>query len=412
MVLVAYKPDGSTLKDLEEEPKKVKMYKSTGKGLIDTIPLVDLMSRRKDFKDWFWVWDGNHNQEENNILRKEGFKVIGGLEFAQKMEHDRAFTMNIMQSLGLVSPEFKEFKNVADGVKFLQENPDKAYVYKPNDADTSLTTVPDEELAREANTNMQEFIQAIGINDFVLQEKVKGVEVNVEYFCMNGVPVLAHGNLECKRRTNGDYGKPLGCAMDVSWVLPMDCKLVEMTVAKLKPLIKKLNYTGFADLNVIIGDEGAYFLETCWRNGYNAHPTFFTTVSKQEYFSTMADMIEGIYDPVNWTRKGFGASITMRTDFPYPGLPIRYPEAIKDNVYLFDAKKSDNGEGVAMTGWSEDIAIITALEYDIESAFKAALKNVEKVRYSGRDRRSDAHEVGYPTSPVSRYRALETMGLL
>ena len=76
--------------------------------------------------------------------------------------------------------------------------------------------------------------------------------------------------------------------------------------------LKKQNYCGFYDLNIIVGQDQYYFLENCGRFGYSAHPNFFTTLSKKTALQSVADLIDGTFD--GKFNHGFGASVTLWTD--------------------------------------------------------------------------------------------------
>lgn len=414
-VIVAYKPKS------EVEDDKLESYEIQGQGIVETMPLDELMDERKEYKDWYFVWDGNHNPEENETLRKEGFKVFGGGKLPYDLENDREFGIEFAEECGLFSSESQEFTSDVEAISFLEQNEDKAYVFKANGAEDSSLTQPFYyiEDAHEANEACRNFIKAVfpkmKDKSFILQERVKGVEVNVEIFYSNGDPVLAQANLEAKGKENDDLGVPVGCAFDVCWVLPLDSPLVQMTAGKLSGKFKDLNFTGFGDCNVIIGDNNVYFLEFCARFGYNAHPNFFSTVSKDTALQVAANLIEG--DVVE-TLPGFGASISLHCDKEYMGYPIELPEQLKNNFHLFDGyldediEQEDGDLILSMGGYGNEIGIVTAKNYTIERAFKDALDNAYKVKFPCRGFRTDAACRGYHSSPIERYEALKSMNLI
>lgn len=407
-VIIAYQPK----EKMDWESEEGKNYLRQGNGMVQKFPLEDIMKRRNKMKDWYFIWDGNHNHEENTILRKEKFKVFAGMDLTYKMENDREFGINLAEELGLVSPDHQEFKSTQDGIKFLESNPEKAYVFKANgSSDCSLTTVLNTPEPVHNNLEMRQFLSSIGINDFILQEKVFGVEANIEYLCMNGVPVLAQVNLECKRRSNGDLGDNIGCAMDVCWSVPLNCPLVLKTVAKLLPLIEKTKYTGFADMNVIIGEDEVFFLEWCWRCGYNQHPNFFTTISKIPFLETVAQLIDGTYVPQ--VKSGFGTSLTIRMFPARKGMPIYVPETLERNFFLLDGfKKKDALLTGGCEGNGHEVGIVTAHNYTIPTAFHDVIENAHRIKLVNADYRTDGDKTDYPLSPLRRYEALKAMNLI
>lgn len=409
-VIIAYKPKAPLT------PEQKPAHMAQGNGLVKKYPLDVVMAKRDSFKKAFWVFDGNHNIKEGETLHREGFRVWNGTKFQFDMENDRGKGIAFAESVGLHSPPFEEFKTAAEGIKFLQANPDKAYVFKPNKAEDSALTQPFTMTPESKNANLecQRFIASMGINDFILQERKKGVEVNTELFYSRGVPVLAQVNLESKRRSNGDRGYMTGCAMDVCWKVSLDAPIIKKTCGlfegKLPPL-----FTGFVDTNVIFGDSEVWFLEFCFRTGYNAHPNFFTTISRKTYLQTVADLIMG--HPVD-ARDGFGASVTLFTDKPHLGVPVYVPESVLPNFFLYDgfrgpeAKEPGDFSMGGIEGGGHEIALVTAHNYTIETAFEDAIANAERVKYVNKDHRTDCARGDFFSSPLRRYQALQALHLI
>lgn len=406
-VIIAAKPKHAI------EPEKRDAYAIQGEGLVETVPLKQVMSQREKYRDWYWIWDGNHNTDEGETLIEEGFKVFGGSEFTYELENDREAGVEYAQDAGLTPPPSFEFMTAEEGISFLEQNEDKAYVVKPNASEESHLTQPFSRTVEPKNANIEarKYLKAMNVTDYILQERKKGIEVNVEIFFSKGIPVYAQANLEDKYRHNGDLGYPSGCAFDLCWKIPMNCKLVQQTVAKFIPDLALQEYTGFADANVIIGDDEIWFLEFCFRLGYNAHPNLFTTISKKTALQTIADLIDRL--PVE-SKSGFGASVTMFSDKECMGLPIYVPESLNGNFYLFDGYrgKEDTYEEYSMGGFGKEIAIVTAFDYTPETALEHAVENAYKVKFCNADFRTDCAKTDYPLSLVRRYEALCAMGML
>jgi phosphoribosylamine--glycine ligase len=64
-------------------------------------------------------------------LRKDGFNVVGGSAYGDRLENDRAFAQRVLASIGLQTASVAEFNDVAGAVKFIDENPAR-YVLKFN----------------------------------------------------------------------------------------------------------------------------------------------------------------------------------------------------------------------------------------------------------------------------------------
>ena len=406
-VIIAYK-------NTEDDGENEEGYDLNGDGMVKCFPLDKLIAKRDKLRDYYWIWDLNHNCEENQILRDEGFKVFGGQQFTYDLENDREFGIEFAESCGLMSPEHREFTSVEEGISFLEENEDKAYVYKPNHEDNCYTTVPNNEEPALANIEVRRLIKSLGFTDYVLQERVRGVEVNVESFYVNGIPLFTQANLENKKNHNRELGVATGCAFDVCWEIDNNCELANMTVRKFDSRLKEMKYTGFGDANVIISDYNQVnFIEFCFRSGYNAHPNIFTNLSSQSFLETCADMIDGTYTPK--FKRGFGASITMFCEKAKEGLPVSIPKTLKPTTYLFFVMKDEDSEeddDVVMTGYSKEICIAMGHHYDIENALKDAEENAERINFSNASYRTDLNSDKYKNNPVSRYRALRSMKII
>src|SRR5689334_10655470 len=68
------------------DPQACKRYQSGGENMVAKDTLADLLGKRSSLRDAYWIWDLNHSVEENEILRAEGFKVLGGGQHAYTME--------------------------------------------------------------------------------------------------------------------------------------------------------------------------------------------------------------------------------------------------------------------------------------------------------------------------------------
>ena len=410
-VIMAYKysEEYDEFTDKEKEACEI-----NGKGLVNKVPLDDIMAKRNEYKDWYFIWDMNCNWEESEILRKEGFKVFGGSKFTCDLENDREFGTEFAKSCGLMPPPTFEFSSADEGISFLEQNEDKAYVFKPNaSSDNSITYVPINEEPANANLEMIEFIKAFqgdsATSAYILQEIVKGVEINIEGFYVNGECVFAHANFEEKKNYQENFGQATGCAFDVEFEIDKNSKLFEITVGKMSPKLKEMNYTGPADANVIIGDfQKVYFLEFCYREGYNSSINLFFNLLNKTMLQTRADMIDGIHDIK--CKSGFGSAITMYTEKYKIGLPIYIPESVEKDVFIFDGYKEE--DKLKMAGVSHDILVVCAQGYTVSETLHEAEEKCRKILFKDRYFRLDTWEHKIPRSCQRRYEAIKAMGLI
>src|SRR5512146_1745994 len=104
-------------------------YELVGNGLVAKRPLSEIIHDRHRYKNACWIWDENHSVEENELLRREGFCVLGGGQWADTMEHDRAACLELVARYGLMPPPSTSFEDPAAAIRFLGEHAETAYVY-------------------------------------------------------------------------------------------------------------------------------------------------------------------------------------------------------------------------------------------------------------------------------------------
>ena len=384
-------------------------YELIGNGLVEKRGLGEMVRHRAEYRDAIWIWDENHSVDENELLRGEGFKVFGGGRYPDTMEHDRAACLEFVAKYGLLPPPSEAFENPAAALEFLEKNPDKSYVCKPDRGETYETFLPQSDRPEEANVELRGHLRAMQSDSpFVLQERKDGVEANLEVWVVNGEPRFAFATLEAKRKLTGDLGDFAACAFDFTFVVGLETEIVQQTVGRLFPAYREMKYTGFADANFIAARDGVWFLEKCERFGYNAHPNLFWTLNRDPLGATFASMLDGSFTP-NFA-PGFGVAISMYQDHKLPGSVIQYPDTVAKDVYLYDAQRVD---GQLMTcGYYDDVLLATGYGYTIPTAWEAAMMVAKSVKFSGRSFRTDGAGVDYPSSPLRRYEALQAMGWL
>ncbi len=407
-VVMAYQPGD----DEKADKEKFESYKNVGKRIVERVPLNVIFEAREQYRESYWIFDQNHHWEICETLVEEGFRTWGGRELMYNMEHDRDFGVEIAKKAGLGIPESHEFNSLEEGTKFLEENPDRAFVFKVDDQSGAWDTyVPDSKKADAANRELQTYLKSLSGNngkDFILQERKDGVEVNFEVWCYEGKPFLAFCDLESKKKLNDDYGCLVGGAQDIGFLVPIESRGIQQTVAKFLALDEYKNYTGFLDINVIVADRGNYFLEFCARFGYPAHCTLFSALAIDSFPELIMDMIDGRVENFEERFKhGFAAGITLYTDKQRLGLPVYVTPEAEKKFYIYDLFKKD---GITMTsGFSAEIGIITAHGYTIKEAAEEAIKERDSINFPNRSSRSDLDKNNYGSAPQGRYDALHAM---
>lgn len=405
-VILATNPDP----DCVREPERRRAFDLVGEGMVAKEPLRVAIESRVERRDWYWIWDFNHSVPENELLRFEGFKVLGGGEYADSMEHDRAACLSFTAKYGLQPPPSFPFSHPGEALKFCERNRETAYVYKPDSGANYETFVPESEDADEANEELRNHLASIDTaGDFILQERKDGVETNVEVWFEKGEPVFAFMNLECKRRMVGDLGEMVGCAFDFGFTIPLDSKGVRDSVGKLYPAYKEMKYTGFGDANFIAARDGVWFFEKCERFGYNAHVNLLYNLSRHGTGEVLAGLIDGSLRPD--FSGGFGATVTMSTrENSKGGSAVQFPPKLWKHIYFWDVYRK--GDQYLTAGFDVDgyVLIVNGYGYTMPSAWESVMKRAAQIKFPYRAYRTDGDKTNYPTSPIRRYEALRAMG--
>ena len=106
-----------------DDKRQQARYALVGDGLVAKRALADVMADRGSRRDAFFVWDENHSVDENECLRREGFKVFGGGSYADTMEHDRDACLDFVGRYGLEAPPSTAFTNSSTAIQFLEDHP-------------------------------------------------------------------------------------------------------------------------------------------------------------------------------------------------------------------------------------------------------------------------------------------------
>ena len=394
-----------------------------GHDLIGTgiVPKVDLETAiaDKSLKDAYWLFEANRHSDVSERLRRKGYNVFGASALSAKLELDRAYGVSVAQSVGLDIPETVEFTTIKDGLSFLDEHLDLAYVFKPNASSESWRTfVPNRQDDVASNRQLSGYLEHLDsgaiADGFILQERKKGVEVNFELFMYQGQPFFALCDLGTKRKLNRDKGEHCGCSSDVVFQIPITCQGITQTVGRFETFYHKNKYTGFADVNAIISDRNVWFLEFCARFGYSSHPNLFMTCAIDPFGDLMADWIDGKIDGfAKRFRQGFGASVNLYLDHPQRGIPLWIDPKAERSFYAYDCYRDDEGE-LLLAGYSTDVGVYAQHAYTMEDAAATVLQGLDReaVAFAELGVRTDLDQRGYPSSPLSRYDALVAMGAL
>lgn len=403
-----------------DDEEHLEQFSLVGGGIVPVMTFEDALAD-PSLKNAIWLFDHNHCMDLAGLLLRNKRTVFPpNIELAENLEHDRQAAVDAANQAGLDTPSTWPFDTNADGLAFLDQNPNTAYVLKPNEGSNNYSTfVPNALDPARANRQVYLYLKYLGeiTCGYILQERKDGVEINVELWFDKGEPFFAFCCLENKRRGEKDTGEITGCAGDVAFVIPVDCPLVQQTIGKMIPFYKSHEYTGFADVNVILGDNKVWFLEVCDRWGYSSHPNLLLNLLIDGYGvgQLIKDWLAGTLkgDCAQRFRAGFGASITCYVDHPRVGLPVMFrDEKCLRSWFPFDLYAE--GDDRMLAGYSPEAGIVCHHDYTIRQATEGCVKLLEDGGIVCPDMayRTDLSKTDYPMSPERRYDALKAMRMV
>lgn len=394
------------------KPKELKATAKIGDGLVAKMSLEQALHALRG-QGTLWVFDGNDLPREADRLREQGEQVIGTSVLSQKLEDDREFAAEMAEQVGFDLPTTEKFTDYEAAIQYLEQHQDQAFVFKPDKQDPTATYVPlEQDDTAKANDELQEYIKSLprsGKPSFILQEVVNGIEANFEVWVSHGQPLIGFCDLESKRKLVGDLGENLGCAGDYVTVLPRDNPALRTTVLRYLSRPELHDYTGSVDANVMLKDGKVYFLENCFRFGYNAYATIAYQLATQPFEALLRAWVAG-EDVSAGFRDGWGASLMLVCDHPKDGTPILIPPDVAQDVYLYRTY-CETDHCAMVEEWSE-VAAVTAWAPSMSAAGQACLERAKAVAFPGKGYRIDLANEELRTLPIPRAQALERMGWL
>lgn len=319
-------------------------------------------------------------------LRERGCsKIIHGSDFGFKLEHDRAYGMQLLKDAGVKIPDTYAFKSNKDAIAFLLDN-EGHYYYKPSKEDSAS----EDTYEGKTTADLIEFIRRQPEQDFIIQRYVEDgiAEVGCEVYFSGGNPMLAPSHtIETKRFGAGNTGSNTGCMSSVSWFDDsFDNPTMDQTWKKLFSIFKEMNYQGACDLSGIVSKSGEFSaLEFTTRFGYSQEWALFQCLN-QSITSLMISIASGEGVEMERTPEYFG--LCARTSFlPYPqeekkgiekefrtivsktaGQEITYTEHEGINYYFIDVMQKDGklmtagADGIICEVATKDLGIMTGQE--------------------------------------------------
>ena len=279
---------------------------------------------------------------DQDRLRAEGFQVIGGSAFGDRLENDRPFGQQQLEGHGLRTARSHAFTNFDAAIDFMRKRPAR-YVFKSNGADVLRTRNYIGEM--DSGADMVALLSTHKVQwqgptppDFVLMEHIKGVEVGVgAYF--NGHRFLEPACLdwEHKRFFSGDLGELTGEMGTIVTYRGAET-IFAKTLAHMTESLRASGYCGYINLNLMANDEGLWPIEFTSRFGYPGY-AICEALHEEGWASIFVKLLGGTETRIE-TRSGYAAGVVLTVPpFPYrygydslsKGLPLSFRETMTDD---------------------------------------------------------------------------------
>jgi len=328
-------------------------------------------------------------------LRAEGYRVVGGSAFGDRLENDRAYAQELLSGLGLRTAAVRHFEDAESGDAFLAACPGR-YVLKFSGPDfaSSDNYVGQRPDGADVRAMLAARFRARGGEPapYILMDHVEGVEMGVgAYF--DGEHFLAPACLdwEHKRFFAGDMGELTG-EMGTVATFERTRKFFDLTLARIAPLLREHGHVGYVNLNTIVNADGIWPLEFTCRFGYPGFAVLepLQAIAWGDLFEAMVRRSARSFA----SRPGFCVGIVLTTPpFPYTrkqvgepvGLPVLFDGVLDDE----DRRNLHYGEvgldgGALVTsglyGWT---MVVTGSGRRIEAARRAAYERAGRVFVPG-----------------------------
>jgi phosphoribosylamine--glycine ligase len=289
------------------------------------------------------VFETAEHGAEQDALRREGFQVIGGSAYGDRLENDRAFGQAALADLGMSTLPVQRFDSFAAGVAFIRENPGR-YVFKLDGVDLAswrnyVGQADDGADVIALLLGQEQRLAAVGETraSYVLMRHAQGVETGIgAYFNGRRFVLPACLDWEHKRFFNGDLGELTG-EMGTLVTYTGSERIFERTLKRLTPLLASSGYVGYVNLNTIINDEGIWPLELTCRFGYPGF-AILSALQTEGWDAVLRAML----DPDSMriaTAPGYAVGVVLTV----PPFPYRYgyAEISKGMPILFHTELTD-----------------------------------------------------------------------
>lgn len=304
--------DGHDVKHFIPDTEKTKFI---GENLV---PIIRDFDPFIEWADIIFLTDNTKYLRQLDSYRDHK-PIIGPTKETAEWELDRVKGMQVLKDHGIPCPDYKEFNNYDDAIRYVKKE-SRAFVSKPSgDADKSLSYVAKNPVDLVYMLERWKSISKLK-SPFILQEKIEGIEMAVGgWFGPHGWNSGWCENFEFKKLMTGDMGVNTGEQGTVLRFVTSS-KLAQYVLTPLTKTLLNEGYIGYVDVNCIIDEKGKPWpLEFTMRPGW---PTFNiqNALHEGDVVEWLADLCEG-KDTKNFTMDRVAIGVVLSVpDYPYSHL--------------------------------------------------------------------------------------------
>jgi phosphoribosylamine--glycine ligase len=322
-------------------------------------------------------------------FKDRGKLTLGGGSFNDKLELDRDYAIKVASSLLKIEvPESETFNDVSEAHDYLKKAKTRQVIKPMGNRRTDLTLVSKDPSNRTLLTTLESLTSQL--LPCVIQEAIEGIEISTEGW-FNGEEFIQPYNhtFEKKRFMESDKGCNTGCMGNIVFTTKGD-KLTQLALDPLTPLLKKVNFVGPIDVNCIVNQDCAYFLEFTPRFGYDAIQAYSELI-KGTLFDYLYKIASGSKLKTDVFEDSFGIAVRLSV----PPWPIRkddvnqlqgvqvldVPEKAWNHLWLSDVML--NKEVPSLAGVDGVIGCVTARGSSLRECRRRAYRTVDNILIHG-----------------------------
>ena len=262
--------------------------------------IVPLASSQAQWLAWgakdpltVYFFDQTHHGELADSLRRSGKLVLNGGSFQDRLELDRHWGTQIVEKAGVRTPPTHKFTSISETIAVLKTSPkqefgDGGWAWKPDrdiGCDATLVSKDSERIMDHLQQIRNRFGDKLKC---ILQEKIDGVAVSTARW-WNGIGWVGptQGTIENKKFMDHNLGPATGCSFNMVWFYWNNEVRInrELQWDKLALAFKQNDAPpGLYDINAILNDKGAWFLEWTPRLGIDSEMTSQRAISSLKDF--------------------------------------------------------------------------------------------------------------------------------